>query len=128
MEPEFSDFYFNNQETVEVSVEWLMKNAVDSVDFGYGFSLTEMLETKTYDTGFGHLVESIMEHGFRRDCPIGFDPDDGMITEGHHRFCAAILLCLDTVYISMYGGDDLWSSPERVNSHCNYVDPYPIAV
>lgn len=99
---EFSDDYEANDEIVWVTTEWLMRNATHSCDFSNNFTLGRMIQIKARDTGFGNLVDSILERGFMEQGAIGFDR--GYITEGHHRFTAAILLCLPMVPIKKCGG------------------------
>lgn len=98
---EFSDTYDDGDEVVWVTVEWLMKNIDSSCDFD-DFDLAEIMRYKCKDTGMTHLINSIIDNGFDENGSIGFC--DGQITEGHHRLCAAILLCLDKVPISAWGG------------------------
>lgn len=116
----------DRETVVWVSVEWLMKNTRGSVD-GYGLyewrEWQRMLHSKCLDTGFGHLVESIMERGFLEGGAIGWD--DGWITEGHHRLCAAILLCMETVPVSTHGHDWRGSPDGLLSAHYN-EDEHPI--
>lgn len=100
--------------TVEmVSVEWAMKNLVDSID-GYGdgrggVNFGTMLAHKACDSHFGDLIETILRQGFR--VPVCFykscygDTQEWALGNGHHRMSAAILLCLDElpVYWADYG-------------------------
>jgi hypothetical protein len=58
----------------------------------------EMITGKASDSGFGHLVESILEVGLDPACPVVIM--DGEIQDGHHRLVAAILLCLPEVPVS----------------------------
>lgn len=117
--------------TNTITVVELMKQTRDSVDLGeapdpdlYPDDSAEwwegLIRVKASDTGFGHLVESILENGFDHNSPIGFNPIHGIITEGHHRIVAAILLCLDEIPYSQYGGGD-WS----ISAHWS-DDEYPI--
>lgn len=97
--------------TVEmVSVEWLMKNATDSID-GFGERETwdgpsisvnyeRMLQEKATDYDFGHLVGTILTRGFRVPIVMAmnyYQTGDLMHGNGHHRMAAAILLCLDEI-------------------------------
>lgn len=122
--------YLHGEAIVWVPVTFLMKNAIDSVD-DFRLSCPEgwedMISHKSADTGFGHLVESMMEHGFIEKSAIGFNLDYGVITEGHHRLTAAILLGLDTVPVSRYGGRT-YLGGEGIIAHFNEEDPYPIPV
>lgn len=116
-------------ELTEVPLLWLMRNITHSCD---GFDLDtfegwqDMFLAKCSDTGFGHLVESIMERGFLPGGAIGFD--DGEITEGHHRLCAAILLCLDTVWISCWGKDIFIAPGDKLARAHWSDDAHPILV
>lgn len=128
---EFSRAYLRGEGVVWVPVEWLMRNAYHSCDFGEDFTIAEMVKDKARDTGFGHLVESIMKNGFLEDGPIGFDATDNYITEGHHRFTAAILLCLSEVPVSMWGSNIMSKTDPYstlVCAHENEDDEYPIEV
>lgn len=107
-------------QTVEGSVDFDMDDYLSVDEFW-----TDMLMTKCSDTGFGKLVDSIIEHGFKPEGAIGWD--DCIITEGHHRLAAAILLCLDEIPTTPYGSS--WRNPgsyeSRINAHWN-DDPEPI--
>ena len=101
--------------TMMVKVLDLIKYAHDSVDFGdvdiddnnaHTGWWQEIIRVKSADTGFGALVNAILQNGFDPESPVGWDPEDGTITEGHHRIVAAILLCLDEIPYSRYGGGD----------------------
>lgn len=74
----------------------------------------EVIRVKSSDTGFGHLVDSIMEEGFH-DSAIGWH--DGRIYEGHHRLVAAILLGLDTVLTTPYGRGGSHEPREGMNGY-----------
>lgn len=105
--------------TTMTPVTEILKNVRYSVDFG-GISCyagetedaqrtafwKDLLRVKSSDTGFGALVAAILEKGFDRNSPIGWDTSDCSITEGHHRLAAAILLGMDEVPTSAYGGGD----------------------
>lgn len=60
----------------------------------------DVIRVKSGDSGFGHLVDSIMEEGFHGSA-VGWN--NGYITEGHHRIVAAILLGLDKIPTMAYG-------------------------
>lgn len=101
----------DNNRPVMMPVIEILRTAVDSVDFGRitNFSSdeawwNEIICSKASDSGFGGLLNSIMAKGFDPNSPIGFDAGTGCITEGHHRLVAAILLGLDEVPVSRYGG------------------------
>lgn len=99
--------------TTETSVTEILKTVVGSVDFDEvdwyeGETEDEkrtnfwidVINYKSADSGFGHLVDSIMEEGFHGSS-IGWN--ENRITEGHHRLVAAILLGLDTIPTTSYG-------------------------
>lgn len=121
-----------------ISIEYILKNITETLDYGHvddysGNSdddrrtnmLTEIIMQKSSDTGFGHLIESILERGF---CSaIALSIDNGVyIGEGHHRFVAAILLGMDEIPYSTYGEDYWISDDETLCAHWNESDPYPI--
>lgn len=122
----FPTNYVRDGLTVQVPITYLLKHTTASCDFDSirswrGLTAAEwwemIIQNKAADSGFGHLVDAIMEHGFSEDSPIGWNT--GEITEGHHRLVAAILLGLDTVPCSMWGGeirrDGEWN--DLVNAH-----------
>jgi hypothetical protein len=130
--------------TEYVSITRILKETTHSVDFGgvddsYDGDSTafwqDIIATKSADTGFGHLVDSILEHGFDPDGAIGWEGDcshyvDGggaAINEGHHRLVAAILLCMDEVPTTPYGGQSFITG-QLLSAHYDYDDPYPISV
>lgn len=90
----------------------------------------EVIAVKSKDTGFGYLVESIIENGFTGSA-IGWNPETKEITEGHHRLVAAILLGLDEVPVARWGasGDHAPTPGNSVfSAHWCEDAPYPIAV
>lgn len=99
-------------DVVMMPVIEILRTAVDSVDFGMCYEpgnpdvsarwWEDIIRTKAADSGFGGLLNAIMANGFDPNSPIGFS--NGCITEGHHRLTAAILLCLDEIPVSAYGG------------------------
>jgi len=134
-----------NREIEMVSVTHILQTVVGSCDFGsvdeYGaynesgnFDMDDartafwkdVISTKSKDTGFGHLVESIIEHGFTGSA-IGWE--DGEITEGHHRLVAAILLGLEEVPVSVWGHCGTHAHPDgRFSAHGCFKDPYPFHI
>ena len=103
--------------TTMTKVSDILKTVRDSVDFGCvdcypGESedaartafWQEVLHVKANDTGFGALVLAILANVFDPESPIGWDDEEKCITEGHHRLVAAILLGLDEVPTSRWGG------------------------
>lgn len=103
--------------TTMTKVSHILKTVRYSVDFGgidcYAGETEDdqrtamwedILRTKSSDTGFGALVAAILANGFDPNSPIGWDESDYSITEGHHRLTAAILLGMDEVPTSTYGG------------------------
>lgn len=112
-------------EPIEVPVRFILERANDSCDWGSSWGdRTEWwlngIMQKAADTGFGHLIESILTDGWQENSAIGFDGD--YITEGHHRLVAAILLCLDTVLVCPGGN----SGRDTVCAHWNDDDPNPV--
>ena len=129
-----SDAYAKGNLIIEVPLQFLMDNVVTSCDFDdmtQGYAWTDIIRSKSSDSGFGHLVDSILERGLLRNSPIGISWDDwneeGLrITEGHHRLTAAILLCMDTVFISSSGrGADV--NGRRISAHYS-TQYYPIEI
>ena len=134
--------YRNNEVALTVPVPWLMEHVVYSGDCG-DLSTPEkwlyMLSYKAEDTGFGHLVNSILEKGLLPGSRCGvavIRPDhwlyenyrDGLyLNQGHHRLVAAILLGLDHVEISAWGNSH-YDNPELPNlsAHWNDQDPFSI--
>jgi hypothetical protein len=117
---------------VWMKVTDILEQTTGSVDFGDvdDYSSPEdfwfaMMSDKAGDTGFGHLVESIMAHGFKPEGAIGWDK--GCQMDGHHRLTAAILLCLDEIpTVPEYGAE--WYNPDgtkKVVAHYS-ADEYPI--
>lgn len=110
----------------------ILQNVTGSCDFGevegYGDKMDdartefwlEVIREKSADTGFGHLVESILEHGFTGS-KVGWSSEN-RITEGHHRIVAAILLGLDEIPTEEYGTRD----KRGISAHSNLANPFPI--
>lgn len=135
---------YANGDIIKVPVTFLMKFLTRSCDVGdlsvwYSESGGDdwrdyhgwryLMENKAQDEGFGYLVESMMEKGHLPNGAIAVD-DTGYIFEGHHRLVAAILLCLDEVYIKN-GGTSHHRDPSlpHVSAHGAWgLDPYPIPV
>lgn len=131
--------------TTQTSVIEILRTVEYSVDFGSVHNYPgeteddqrtnfwiDVITKKASDTGFGHLVESILEEGFHGSA-IGWHPENCDITEGHHRLVAAILLGMDYVDTSTYGidGDHLSRDDAcdyRFSAHDNRTDPYPIDI
>lgn len=115
--------------TVEmVSVEWIMDNLFASVDgFGdYGqVDLERLIRTKATDYGFGNLVGTILDKGFR--VPIVLDlgwNGEGTVTlgNGHHRLSAAILLVLDEIPVFWAYEDYMSSRHSDTEEVCEYEE------
>lgn len=110
-----------------VPVTDILRLTIASVDFpDQDIDWEEILVNKCSDSGFMHLVYSIMEHGWKS--AVGWE--DGKITEGHHRICAAILLCEKEIPTTDWGTD--WRqnsnggwSEDVVDAHSNWQDPQP---
>lgn len=91
--------------TVEmVSVAWIMRNADSSIDdfnlYGGGVDYWRMMIEKANDHGFPALVNAIVSEGFRIPIVLVKNYNGSssiMHGNGHHRMCAAILLCLDQI-------------------------------
>lgn len=139
--------------TQTVSVAHILKTVGGSCDFGSLNNFQGATEddqrtvfwqhvimAKASDSGFGHLVDSILEEGFHGSA-IGweeYEGDDGTtgyISEGHHRLVAAILLGMDEIPVSPYGksgnhdprpgmGGGHFSAHQNNSSEF----PYPISV
>ncbi len=100
-----------NDEIVMVPVSEIIANATHSVDFGAApddpdhkaLWWERIIRSKSSDTGFGALVNAILNNGFDPNSPIGWY-GGYEITEGHHRLVAAILLGLDEIPTTPYGG------------------------
>lgn len=90
----------------------------------------EVISSKAADTGFGHLVDSIIEEGFHGSA-IGWNADTGYISEGHHRLVAAILLGMDEVPTTLHGTNGAHAPrgrhSDRFSAHWN-LDEHPIPV
>ena len=114
-----------NDEVKWVPVAEILRNLVSSCDLGdadeysYDGDNTELLRViishKASDTGFMHLVESIMEHGFNEEGAIGWNGSE--LQNGHHRFVAAVLLCLDSVPTVEFWGSE-WDDCPSVPAQC----------
>lgn len=111
--------------TVEmVSVEWAMKNLVDSIDgFGIdgGVDFGSMLYKKATDRHFGNLIHTIVNNGFRVPVCFYYDRhhDGWALGNGHHRMSAAILLCLDQIPVFWSQGDymsDEYTDTEKLST------------
>jgi hypothetical protein len=131
------------RETEWVPVTEILQNVTYSCDFdyistyidsygeedGYLYFWNEVISTKASDSGFGYLVESIIENGFNPKGAIGYDRHTGEINEGHHRLVAAILLCLDEVPVTPYGECWYENGENVVTAHEGYHHVrYPIQV
>lgn len=122
-----------------VKVTEILKNLYRSCDFGDFDEYTHdgdntpliqaIIQGKASDSGFMHLVESIMEHGFREEGAIGWDGEE--LQNGHHRFVAAVLLCLDEVPTVEFWGtewDDCPSTPATCAHYSRDGEDYGIEV
>jgi hypothetical protein len=104
-----------------VPVEDILRDTTASVDFYTNMDWEMILEEKCADTGFMHLVWSIMEYGWLS--AVGWTGTK--ITEGHHRICAAILLCEDLIPVTDHGTSYYTSGPANT-AHSNWDDPQPL--
>lgn len=109
-------------------VEDILRDTHSAIDFPEMDEINwdAILNNKCGDTGFMHLVYSIMENGWQS--AVGWE--DGCITEGHHRICAAILLCEDEIPTtengtSWYERRNGYTS-DIVDAHSNWDDPQPL--
>lgn len=97
-----------------MTVTDILRTATSSCDFssfdGSPQEWMRLIQEKANDTGFGRLIDSILENGWETGSAIGFD--GAYISEGHHRLAAAILLGLDEIPIAGWG-----SSPGTVCAH-----------
>lgn len=112
--------------TVEASCDW--GDFPDDDDERAEFWL-DCIASKAGDTGFGHLVDAILENGWHPDSCVGWDDEAKEITEGHHRLVAAILLAMDFVPTSPWGEtayDVNGDGGELVCAHYNFDNPSPI--
>lgn len=116
---------------IETDVLTILRTVTGSCDFGYVKNYPgetedeqrtnfwiDVIRVKSADSGFGHLVDSIIEEGFHGSA-IGWDEFDegGYISEGHHRLVAAILLGLDRVFTSPYGKSGDHKPREGMNGY-----------
>lgn len=125
---------------VRLPLEWVLQNIVYSCDFydmTHDDALIEMVSSKASDSGFGYLLDSILEKGFIRESPIGIQWLNGAedwrgnvqgiyISEGHHRLTAAILLAEDYIWASAYGqGSNV--NGQRISGHY-HPTPKPVEI
>lgn len=109
-------------------VEEILKTVAGSVDFGEVEDYPgdndddkrtnfwkHVIQAKASDTGFGHLVLSILANGFTT-C-IGWDSDIKEITEGHHRLVAAILLGIDEIPTTWEGTEHFYTEAAYICAH-----------
>lgn len=117
------EMYWGSSETIEVPVAYILRNAKSSVDWGDCYDDVTWWESgiadKAADSGFGHLVESILTNGWDYQSTVGFDGET--IQEGHHRLVAAILLGMDTVPVTPWGS----SGRSRL---CAHYDDVPFSI
>lgn len=97
-----------------MKVEEILQTVEGSVDFGSIWSYPgetddemrtnfwlDVIQSKSGDTGFINLVNSILNNGWAEGSCVGWWNND--ITEGHHRLTAAILLGMDEVPVAYRG-------------------------
>ena len=94
-----------------VSVEWLLQNISNSVDFDRGINgvpFRAMVAKKGRDPQMNALLHKISTEGFRLPIVLCSDEEEFEWTlgNGHHRFVAAILLMMEEipVFWSVYSG------------------------
>lgn len=101
----------------------ILQNITYSCDFGAVSDYDDLtdfwtvwLRDKCADTGFGHLIDSILANGFQG--AASWCPDDGSVNEGHHRIAAAILLGMDEIPTTCWAQD--WNpGGHRLSAHYN---------
>lgn len=76
-----------------------------------------VIEYKSGDSGFIDLVNSYLDHGWAEGSAVGWDDEDGEITEGHHRLVLAILIGLDEVPTFKWGINAKNAAGEHVSAH-----------
>ncbi len=100
--PRVYNNYMNTMTVTEI-----LQTVRSSCDFsnfdGSAEAWMMLVQEKASDTGFGRLVDSILENGWEPNSAIGIY--NGSITQGHHRLAAAILLGLDEVPVAQWGVD-----------------------
>ena len=103
---------------VQVPVVEIMQRLKYSVDCGGCWSgerrdlLSQILERKC-DPSLEGLVDAILDKGFTTPiCIVLQDWDDNswMMGNGHHRFTAAILLCLESIPVYFSGDNNFMHS------------------
>jgi hypothetical protein len=94
---------------VMTPVRDILRTAYESCDFGDWEDpsglIMHMMEYKSGDSGFAHLVNSLMETGWNLASCVGWEAYNGRghISEGHHRLTAAILFGMDKIPTKPYG-------------------------
>ena len=128
----------NTDDVVMTPVLEILRNTRESCDFGEAPLFEDdpdanaewweyLMRSKADDSGFGALLDAILANGFDFDSPIGWQPSQGYISEGHHRLTAAILLCLDEVPTSHWGGGDGSVCAHDCGPHCgSALDSYQV--
>lgn len=84
-----------------------------------------VLQDKSSDSGFGNLVNSMLEHGWIEGSCVGwkqYSDDEYEISEGHHRLVYAILTGMDEVPVE-YWGKCVEVNGERISAHWDENDP-----
>ena len=88
-----------------VPVTTILRDAEESCDFptfdGSPAEWKRMMMEKANDSGFGDLIDAILDNGWEEGSAVGFD--GSYINEGHHRIVAAILLGMDEVPVADWG-------------------------
>lgn len=82
-----------------VSVEWILQNVTESVDFQEGLDFASMLNRKMADYQVPALLEDILENGLTNPVVIEVDEISGAFRfgNGHHRIAIAIALCMNEI-------------------------------
>lgn len=114
-----------------VSVTELLRTLESSSDI-WSFDGTPegwmtLINEKAADSGFGRLIDSILEDGWAPGSSIGIR--NNYVFQGHHRLVAAILLGLDEVEVSDHGtcAGRALSAHADYNGIYNEFDLYDVA-
>ena len=99
-------------ETVQqtIRVVDILNNLVEAWDVGSKYDydndedfIKDIIKMKCKDPGFLVLCDMIQEQGMQTPISIDTRADGGLfLGNGHHRFVAAILLCLDEIPFTPY--------------------------
>lgn len=113
--------YVCNRGWTWYSTEHILQNTYDSVDYdaeelGGEWSWEIIVHCSAKSAGFMYLVRSIQRYGWKS--AVGWD--NGMITEGHHRLSAGILLAEDYIPTTPHGTNWINKNGKRhMSAHMN---------